>query len=207
MGLTEHLVEFITKLIEKGGYFSVAFFMTLESMFFPVPSEGVMPFAGFLVADGKFIFYLVIIFSTLGSIIGSMLSYVIGYYGGKPFVKKFGKYVLLNQEHLEKSESFFNKFGEATIFIARFVPVIRHFISIPAGFSRMNIFKFIIFTVLGAGLWNTFLCYMGMILKSKWKMIMNYSHYIDAVIVIGILAVLAFFIYKQVKRMQAKAKG
>ena len=112
MGITEKIVAVIVAFIGKTGYSSLIFLMALESMVAPVPSEAVMPFAGFLIADGKFTFTGVIFFSTLGSIIGSMISYYIGVYGGRPVVERFGKYLLLNKHHLDLTEEYFNKKGD-----------------------------------------------------------------------------------------------
>lgn len=196
MGLTECLACYITLFIEKTGYIGVTILMTLESMVAPVPSEAVMPFAGFLISDGKFNFQAVILFSTLGSIIGSLISYYIGYYLGKPFVKKFGKLLLLNEHHLDVTEHFFNKYGEITIFFSRFIPVVRHFISIPGGVGRMNIFKFLLFTVIGAGLWNSFLTYVGFVLRNHWERILKYAKYADLAIIVLIILGCLFLIYK-----------
>jgi membrane protein DedA with SNARE-associated domain len=173
--------------------------MTLESMVFPVPSEAIMPFAGFLVAEGKFSFVLVVIFSTLGSIIGSFISYVSGYFGGKPFVLKFGKYLLLNEHHLDTTEKYFTRYGEITIFICRFIPIVRHLISIPAGVGKMNLIRFSILTIVGAGLWNAFLCYVGMVLRQNWEEVMKYSKIIDIVVIVILAGLLGYFIYKQVQ--------
>ncbi len=200
MGLTEFIAENITHIIEKFGYLSVTFFMILESMVFPVPSEAVMPFAGFLIAEGKFTLIGVIFFSTLGSIIGSLLSYYIGLYGGKPFLEKFGKYFFLDHEELITTEKFFNKYGSITIFISRFIPIIRHLISLPAGLANMNIFKFSILTIIGAGIWNTFLAICGFYLRQNWEAIMKYSHILDVIMIILIILVIGFYIYKHVKR-------
>jgi membrane protein DedA with SNARE-associated domain len=170
--------------------------MLMESMVFPVPSEAVMPFAGFLIVDGQFTFTGVIVASTLGSICGSLLSYAIGFYGGKPFIQQFGKYLLLNTHHLEISERYFEKRGDITILISRFIPVVRHLISIPAGFGKMNIWKFSIYTIIGAGCWNAILTYIGYILKNNWSEVMNYSHIIDLVVV-GVLGIAGlYYLYK-----------
>lgn len=196
MGLTEWIAATAVTVIGASGYPGVFFLMMLESMVFPVPSEAVMPFAGFLIVDGQFTFTGIIIASTLGSITGSLLSYAIGYYGGKPFIHRFGKYLLLNNHHLEISQRFFDRNGEITILISRFIPVVRHLISIPAGFGKMNLAKFAVYTVIGAGLWNAFLAFVGFKLKSNWAEVMKYSHIIDLVVV-GVLGIAAlYYIYK-----------
>ncbi|MDD5570790.1 MAG: DedA family protein [Bacteroidales bacterium] len=196
MGFTELLVNYIVAFIAKTGYTSIVILMALESMVAPVPSEAVMPFAGFLIVEGKFTFAGVIFFSTLGSIIGSLISYYIGAWGGRPIVEKWGKYLLLDKHHLELTEKYFTKKGDITILICRFIPVVRHLISIPAGMGRMNIFKFIIFTIIGAGLWNGFLTYVGYVLKNNWKEVMKYSHVVDIFVVVIIVVAVGYYAYK-----------
>lgn len=192
MGITSWIAKTAVAFIAATSYPGVFLLMVLESMVFPVPSEAVMPFAGFLIADGTFTFTGVIIASTLGSIVGSAISYYMGFYGGKPFLKRFGKYLLLDTHDLEISERFFAKYGDVTIFISRFVPVVRHLISIPAGFSRMNFTKFIIYTTIGAGIWNGFLAWVGYKLKNNWAEVMTYSHTID-IVVVAILGLAALY--------------
>jgi membrane protein DedA with SNARE-associated domain len=206
MGLTELIATYATYLIAKAGYASVFILMTMESMVFPVPSEAVMPFAGFLVEQGAFTFWQVILVSTCGSIVGSLISYYIGLFGGMPFVKRFGKYALLDVEELEATEKFFRKRGELTIFICRLIPVVRHLISIPAGTGKMNIWKFSIFTILGAGIWNAFLTWVGYVLKSNWEKVMRYSHIIDIVVVLFLLAIVGLYVYRHLRRRTASAQ-
>lgn len=193
MGITEWIAKTAVAFIAATSYPGIFLLMVLESMVFPVPSEAVMPFAGFLIVTGQFTFTGVIIASTLGSIVGSLASYAMGFYGGKPFIKRFGKFLLLDTHDLEITERFFAKRGELTIFISRFIPIIRHMISIPAGLGKMNIWKFIIYTVLGAGLWNGFLAFVGFKLKENWTEVMKYSHTID-IVVVAVLG-MAFFYY------------
>lgn len=196
MGITEWIAFHAVAFIAATSYPGIFLLMVLESMVFPIPSEAVMPFAGFGIFDGKFTFTGVIIASTLGSIVGSLASYIMGYYGGKPFIKKFGKYLLLDTHDLEITERFFSKRGELTIFISRFIPVIRHMISIPAGLGKMNIWKFIVYTMLGAGLWNAFLTYVGYKLKENWTEVMKYSHAIDIVVVLVLGLAFLYYLYK-----------
>jgi membrane protein DedA with SNARE-associated domain len=204
MGITEFIAQFATAFIDRTGYLSVFVLMIMESMVFPIPSEAVMPFAGFLVAESKFTFALVILFSTLGSIVGSLLSYWIGRYGGRPFIDRFGKFFLLNHDDLTATEKFFNKYGEATIFICRFIPVVRHLISIPAGTGRMNLLKFALYTIVGAGMWNAFLTVCGFHLRKNWETVMHYSHYVDIAVVVLLVAGVVYFIRKHIQR---RARG
>lgn len=199
MGVTEFLVQYIVAFIESIGYTGVFILMMLESMIMPVPSEAVMPFAGMLIADGQFTFAGVIFFSTLGSIFGSLISYYIGYYGGRPLVDRFGKYLLLDHHHLDVTEKYFQKKGDITIFISRFIPIIRHLISIPAGMGKMNIWKFSIFTIIGAGLWNSFLTFVGIKLKSNWNEVIKYSSVIDIVVLLLLILVCVYAGYKLYK--------
>ena len=196
MGLTEKIAAFATAFIASTGYAGVFVLMALESMIAPVPSEAVMPFAGFLIADGTFSWFGVIFFSTLGSIAGSLISYYLGYYGGRPLVLRVGKYFLLDKSHLELTEKYFGKRGETTILISRFIPVVRHLISIPAGLAKMNIWKFILYTTIGASIWNTILTVAGYYLKNNWGEIMKYSHIIDFVVVALMLVALIYVIMK-----------
>jgi len=200
MGLTEFLAEYITRIIAHFGYISVFVLMIFESMVLPVPSEAVMPFAGFLVAEKRFTFFMVAIVSTFGSFVGSLISYYIGLYGGEPFLKKYGHYFFLDHEELALTNKFFNKFGDLTIFISRFIPVIRHLISLPAGFTKMNLPKFIFYTIIGAGMWNMFLTICGFYLRHKWETVMKYSKILDIAVIAIIILLIGLFVYKHLKR-------
>ncbi|MCX6822630.1 MAG: DedA family protein [candidate division SR1 bacterium] len=205
MGITEFLATYITAFIHQTGYITVFLGMMMESMIFPVPSEAIMPFAGFLIAMKQFSLRGVILISTAGSIVGSLISYAIGYYGGKPFIRKFGKYFLLDQEELEGTEHFFKKRGSITILISRFIPVVRHLISLPAGMGKMNLTKFIVYTLVGAGLRNTFLALVGKYLKENRELVMKYSKIVDVVVLVILVGIVARFVYRQVsKRMKRK---
>lgn len=206
MGITEAIVNFIVNFIGSTGYLSLVILMAMESTFMPVPSEAVMPFAGFLVEEGKFSFFYVVFFSTLGSTVGSLISYYIGVWGGRPFIDKFGRYFLLDRHHLDLTENYFKKYGDVTILICRFIPVVRHLISIPAGIGRMNLLKFIIFTILGAGAWNAILTFAGYLLKSNWTEIMKYSHIVDLIVIVAIIAVICYYGYQLYKNAWSRGK-
>lgn len=203
MGITEFLAEYITRFIESTGYVTVFIGMTMESMVFPMPSEAIMPFAGFLIAEGSFSFLGVIFWSTLGSICGSLLSYAMGKYGGKPFVHRFGKYFLLDSQELDATTRFFQKYGQWTIFFSRFIPVIRHLISLPAGVAHMNLFHFSLLTVVGAGLWNAFLAFVGFYLKQNWVLVMQYSKVVDIVVVVVLVILVGLFIARHVRKRRS----
>lgn len=202
--MTELLVDHVVNWIGITGYAGLVVLMALESMVAPLPSEAVMPFAGFLIFEGRFSFHEVILFSVIGSIVGSVISYYAGLYGGRPFITRFGKYFLLDIRDLEITERFFNKLGDKTIFFSRFIPVIRHLISIPAGVGEMKFGKFVLYTAIGAGLWNSFLAYAGFRLKSHWEEIRHYSQTIDIVVGLLLLIGLAYFLYRHLKRLRNK---
>lgn len=195
MGLTDFLCHYNTLLIHSLGYGGIFILMALESMIFPIPSELIMPFAGFLIVTGQFDPVSVIVASSLGSIAGSLLSYGLGTLG-EPVVLRYGRYLLLNKHHLEWTELFFFRHGGKTIFISRFIPVVRHLISIPAGLARMSLIPFILFTVAGATLWNSFLTYLGMRLRENWMVIQRYTHILDYFVVAGLLGVVVYLVWK-----------
>lgn len=193
--LTQLITDTAVKILDTTGYFGAGALMALESMIAPVPSEAVMPFVGFQVADGKWNLWLAILSTSLGSIVGSLLSYWIGYFGGKPLVLKVGRFLLLNQRDLDRTEKFFHRrAGILTIFLARFVPVVRHFISIPAGMGRTPMVPFLAVTLVGATAWNTFLLACGMKLREHWTTVQKYSHQADIVIVALILLGIAWWV-------------
>ena len=195
MGLTESLCYYNTLFINQCSYVGIFLLMTLESMVAPIPSELVMPFAGFLIFTGQFDAASVMVASTLGSIAGSLLSYGMGMLG-KPVVLRYGRYLLLNPHHLEWTENFFLRHGGKTIFISRFIPVVRHLISIPAGLARMPLTPFILYTAVGATLWNGFLTYLGFRLKQNWPLIQKYTHILDYFVVAGLIGAVVYLVWK-----------
>ncbi|MBI5554067.1 MAG: DedA family protein [Candidatus Diapherotrites archaeon] len=200
MVLVEWLAGSVTAFISAIGYPGIVLLMALESMITPIPSELVMPFAGFLVAGGKMGFWAAVLAGALGSLIGSWISYAMGYWMGRPFVLRFGKFLLLNDHHLEKTEKWFSAHGSKTIFLGRLIPVVRHLISIPAGIGKMNPITFSAYTFAGAFLWCTILTYAGTILQQNWKMIAGYSQFIDWAIFFILAGGIIFFIQRNRSR-------
>lgn len=205
--IVEKLVEYIVVGISATGYFGLFLLMALESMVAPVPSEVVMPFAGYLVLQGRFNFWIAVLVSGLGSIFGSFLSYYIGVYGGRPFILKFGKYLLVEEEHLKWTEKWFKKQGDKTIFISRFIPVVRHLISIPAGIAKMSMKKFLIYTFVGASIWNFILLYAGFRLGSHWDKMHKFSKELDVIFIVVVILFLAYFIWKHHKKKNETRKN
>jgi len=203
--ITEWIAQIAVKILEAASYVGAFLLMALESMIAPVPSEAVMPFVGFLVADGKWDLWLAVLATSLGSLAGSLASYWMGYYGGRPLVLRVGKYLLLNRRDLERTERYFGRQqGIYTVFVARFIPVIRHFISIPAGMGKMPLIPFALVSVVGATLWNGFLLFLGVRLREHWTVVQKYSHQIDLVIVVAAAIGIAWFIRA---RLAARKQG
>ncbi len=206
--ITEFISSIAVQILEAIAYAGAFILMALESMVAPVPSEAVMPFVGFLVVDGKWNLWLALLSTSLGSLIGSLSSYWMGYYGGKPLVLKVGKYLLLNRHDLELTERYFNrKQGLYTVFLARFIPVIRHFISIPAGMGRMPLLPFMLVTLIGATLWNSFLLYCGIRLREHWTTVQKYSHQVDIVIIVLACIGIAWFLRSRLASRKQKTSN
>jgi membrane protein DedA with SNARE-associated domain len=194
--LTELLKDWAVRGMESGGYPVAALLMALESMIAPVPSEVVMPPLGMLIHQHpeRFGFPGAILWSSFGSLVGSLISFYLGYWGGKPAVMKVGKWFLLNEHHLDLTTRWFHRWGSLTVFVCRFIPVVRHFISIPAGIARMSLPKFCLYTIVGATLWNSFLLWLGHRLERHWETILKYRGPIDvAVIALLVMAVIAWY--------------
>jgi membrane protein DedA with SNARE-associated domain len=204
MGITEALAAFGTQVIGSIGYVGVFLLMVAESMVLPVPSEAVMPFAGFVVAEGSLGWAGVIASATLGSIAGSLLGYVIGKFGGRPFLARFGKYLLLDPDDLAATDRFFQRRGSVTILVSRFIPIVRHLISIPAGMASMKLVPFCVFTVIGAGLWNAFLTWCGFTLRNNWTVVTRYSHWIDIGVVVLLAGLLALYVGRHILRRRRR---
>jgi membrane protein DedA with SNARE-associated domain len=202
MVLTEAIsgfTSFLVSTIGAWGYVGIVVLMAIESMFIPLPSELVLPPAGYLVQQGNFSFTLVLLCAVLGSIVGSMLMYYLAYYVGRAafekWAEKYGKYVLLNPNSLCKAEEFFKNHGQITIFISRLILGVRHFISLIAGFAKMNLGKFIFYTILGAGIWNCLLLIVGYICGQNKELITKNLHLISwSVLVVCVVIVAAYVI-------------
>ncbi len=195
MGLTETLCYYNTLFISQCSYFGIFTLMALESMIAPIPSELVMPFAGFLIFSGQFDPLTVMVAASLGSVVGSMLSYGMGMLG-EPVVLRYGRYLFLNPHHLEWTKKFFDRHGGKTIFICRFIPVVRHLISIPAGLARMPLAAFVLYTAVGATLWNGFLTYLGVRLKENWPIVQRYTHILDFFVVGALIGLAGYLAWK-----------
>ncbi len=200
MSLTQTITVYARELITATGYTGAALLMALESMIAPVPSEAVMPFVGMAVVRGKMSLVPAILWTSLGSLVGSLLSYWMGYVGGKPLVLKVGRFLFINEHHLDLTVDFFHKRGSITVFISRFVPVIRHFISVPAGMGKMPLLPFCVYTVVGATLWNGLLLWAGYKWQENVEKITPYYKILDVVVIVVGIAVVAGWMYLHLKK-------
>jgi membrane protein DedA with SNARE-associated domain len=197
----ESVAQWIQDVIAAGGYPVVFLLILLESTLVPIPSELVMPFAGFMAYQGKFSLPVILVINSVGALLGSGLCYWIGVVGGKPFLVKYGKYFLVRQHDIEKTETFFARHGKATILIARFLPVIRHVISVPAGIARMPLRGFFLQTFLGSTIWGGVLILLGYYVGANWKTFSNTLKRVDlligAILVLGLVALGIRFVVRR----------
>jgi len=184
----------IINIISTSGYAGIAVLSALESACVPIPSEVIVPFSGYLAGIGQFSFWPVIFWATLGNLAGSLAAYAAGYYGGRPFIAKFGKYVFLREGDLEHADVWFKKYGSPAIFFSRMLPIVRTFISLPAGIGRMDLKKFIAYTFLGALPWNFGLAYLGLKLGENWNSLEIYFRKFDYLILVVILLGIGWWI-------------
>jgi membrane protein DedA with SNARE-associated domain len=184
----ESLAQWVQDIVRTVGYPGVFLLITLESTLVPIPSELVMPFAGYLASQGEFSLPVILVINSAGALLGSGVCYWIGVVGGKPFLVRYGKYFLIRQHDLERTEAFFAKHGKATILIGRFLPVIRHVISVPAGIGRMPLPAFFLQTFLGATIWGGALILLGYIVGANWEAFARTLKRVD--LLIGVILVL-----------------
>lgn len=193
------LAKFIIGGISSLGYTGVVLMMAIESVCIPLPSEIIMPFAGYLVSTGVFTLWWASLAGAVGCVAGSVLAYWVGIYGGRSFIEKYGKYILLTPHDLEMADKFFLKYGSSAIFFSRLLPVIRTFISLPAGIAKMDFKKFVVYTFLGSLPWCFALAYVGKKLGDNWDTLGIYFHRFDAVIGIILVAGFAWFVTNHIK--------
>jgi membrane protein DedA with SNARE-associated domain len=185
------LSSLVILIISSAGYFGVFALMALESACIPIPSEVIMPFSGFLVWEGRFILWQVVLWGAIGNLAGSILAYGVGYFGGRKTIQKYGKYILISDHDLELADNWFKKYGQATVFFSRLLPVVRTFISLPAGIARMDFKKFCFYTFVGCLPWSWLLTYFGLLMGENWDGLKVYFHKFD--LVIGVIIILGSF--------------
>ena len=205
--LISALSTFIIATISSLGYGGVVLMMAIESACIPLPSEIIMPFSGYLVATGRFSLQMVAIAGAVGCLLGSYVAYFVGQYGGRPFIERYGRYVLLSHHELEIADRFFERWGSHTVFWSRMLPVVRTFIAFPAGVSRMKLLPFTIYTLLGSYIWCLALAYIGMKLGQHWEDLAPYFHRFDALLAVLLIVGGAALIYNRVKGMRSASSS
>lgn len=198
----QHLIDGITHLIAALGYPGVLLLMALESACIPIPSEAIMPFAGSLIVTDPargFNIHMLAFVGASGNLLGSIVAYWVGYLGGRPFLEKYGKYVLIRKRDLDKSEQFFQKYGEATALFSRVLPIVRTFISLPAGISRMNFVKFCLFTFVGAVPFCYLLAWAGVKLGQHWASVHAWLQKADVAVTVILLALFGLWLWHHLR--------
>lgn len=203
------VIPFLNTLYGTVGYLGVMLAMAIESAMIPLPSELILPYAGFLVSDlsqlepltkGPWNYWVVVVVATIGNTIGSLIAYAIGAWGGRPFLERYGRYLLIRHHEIALAERFFERYGSATAFLSRLLPIVRTFISFPAGVARMPLGRFIAYSTAGAFLWSMLLVFAGVQLGSRWVDIRHALQPFDLLIAVAAVAAIALFIWWRLGR-------
>ncbi len=200
--IIEILSGFIVAVISTLGYGGVVLLMAIESACIPLPSEVIMPFSGYLVYTGRFNLWLVAVAGAVGCVLGSMVAYWVGMYGGRPLIEKYGKYVLVSTHDLDLADRWFARYGEVIVFGSRLLPVVRTFIAFPAGVARMNVPRFITYTFLGSLPWCLGLAYVGQLLGAQWdknETLKAWFHRFDFLIGLILLFTAGWWVWRHIK--------
>lgn len=201
--IISELSRFVIACISKFGYSGILLTMAIESACVPLPSEIIMPFSGYLVGTGEFTMLGVTLAGAVGNVVGSIAAYYAGIWGGRPFVERYGPYLLVSHRDLDLADRWFSRYGEAAVFFSRMLPVVRTFISLPAGIARMNFPRFVLYTFLGALPWCYLLAYVGLKMGERWEDLRQYFHGFDIVIGLVIAATVAFFVWSHWPKRRA----
>jgi membrane protein DedA with SNARE-associated domain len=206
--IIEILSGFIIAVISTLGYMGIVLLMAIESACIPLPSEVIMPFSGYLVYAGRFNLWLVALAGALGCVVGSLVAYWVGMYGGRPLIEKYGRFILLSRHDLDLADRWFSRYGEIIVCVSRLLPVIRTFIAFPAGVARMNLKRFVAYTFLGSFPWCLGLAYVGQVLGKEWDKndtLKSWFHRFDFVIgIIGVLFI-AWWIWRHIRNSRKPA--
>lgn len=192
----EQFFHVVIDYIAVWGYVAIAFGMALESACIPIPSELIFGFAGYLVYKEQLDFTMSVIAGVSGGLAGSIFAYLIGYYGGKPFVVRYGRYFFISRRKVDMAQNWFDRYGLKATFFSRLLPVIRTFISLPAGFAQVNFHKFVLYTLLGSIPWTIGLIYAGMLLGENWQMLNTIGHEVSLLVAAGFLLIVAYYYWR-----------
>jgi len=200
------LSRFVISTISTLGYTGILLTMAIESACIPLPSEIIMPFSGYLVTTGQFTMLGVTLAGAIGNVIGSVAAYYAGVWGGRPFVERYGPYFLMSHRDVDIADRWFAKYGEAAVFFSRMLPVIRTFISLPAGIAKMHFPRFVLFTFIGSLPWCYALAYVGVKMGQQWDQLREYFHEFDVVIGIGLALLIGYFLWSHWPRRQPRVE-
>ncbi|WP_033916385.1 DedA family protein [Campylobacter sputorum] len=189
------IINFIVQTVGTWGYVGIFFMMFLESSFFPFPSEVVMIPAGYLAQKGEMSFFIAFFIGVAGSLSGAIFNYYLCYFFGRNLIIKYEKYIGINEEKMQKFEAFFNKHGEVSTFTCRLIPGIRQYISLPAGLAKMNMFRFCLYTTIGAAIWVFILMVLGYYVGENEELIKEYLHIITIIILIAVAIIISIYFY------------
>lgn len=184
----ENIYSWVLQYIDSWGYTAIIILMAMESACLPVPSELVFGFAGYLVFLGRMDFVTATIAGVAGGLLGSVIAYLIGYFGGQALVNRYGRYLFLSKKHLDLAQKWFDRYGNKATFFARLLPVVRTFISLPAGFAQMSFVRFLFYSLLGSIPWTIALIYAGKLLGANWRQIEAMGHNATLIVGIGLVA-------------------
>ena len=213
--IEELLLDFVEYVYDAIGWPGVVVMMAIESACIPLPSEIIMPLAGwFLIEDrGRGVEWLLLaaFCGAVGNLIGSLAAYAVGAWGGRPLLLRFGRYVLISREEIDRAEHWFARYGDRAVFISRVLPVVRTFISLPAGVARMNVWRFSVLSFVGSFPWSLALAWGGFLLGENWERIRDWMRPADIPILIVVVALVAWYIYRRVRtvfgRLQPTVSG
>jgi len=196
------IVAWIESVVASMGAWGIALLMAIESCNIPLPSEAILPFAGYLVSKGEFSIHTAAFFGALGCVLGSIPSYYIGFFGGRKFIEKYGKYFLISKHDLETADKWVEKYGDLSFFICRMLPVVRTFISLPAGILKTKKRTFFFFTFIGSLVWSYILVYVGVKMGQNTEALKHIWHKFDAVIISACLILGIVYIYHHIKNLK-----
>lgn len=207
MSLVQWGTDLIIELISSLGYPGIFVLMTIEGIITPIPSELIIPFAGYLSAEGEMNLVLVIAVGTAGAAIGNTVAYYIGYRVGRPLIERYGKYIWLDERDLGLAERWFARYGDVGILLGHAIPGVRSFISFPAGIGKMRVKRFVLFSTIGALIWTTVLALAGYVLIDEWRRFAETTDNIDLYVLVAAIAIIMGYVYWSKRRRRADVGG
>jgi membrane protein DedA with SNARE-associated domain len=208
-GFESWLLDFINATYDAIEWPGVVLMMAIESACIPLPSEIIMPLAGWMLVKDRGLgwewLFLAALFGAVGNVLGSLIAYYVGAWGGRPLVTKYGRYLLISHHDMDLADRFFQRWGNLAVFASRLLPVVRTFISLPAGISRMPVWQFIAYSFTGAFIWSLWLAWAGFVLGENWENLRNWMRPADIPIVIVVVALIIWYVYRHVKRAWSEA--